>query len=99
YLLEALASGLPVVAPRHGAFPEMLARTGGGVLFAPNDVAGLGGAILSLEKDPARAARLGRRRAAGGRGHYWAGRMAEAALSLYESLTREPPRSALAGVR
>src|SRR5262249_56861651 len=40
YLLEALASGLPVVAPRHGAFPEMLARTGGGVLFAPNDVAG-----------------------------------------------------------
>lgn len=37
YVLEALASGTPVVQPRHGAFPELLAG-GGGRLFQPDDV-------------------------------------------------------------
>lgn len=37
YVLEALASGTPVVQPGHGAFPELLAA-GGGRLFLPNDV-------------------------------------------------------------
>ena len=32
YLLEAMACGVPVVQPNHGAFPELIARTGGGVL-------------------------------------------------------------------
>ena len=32
YLLEAMACGVPVVQPNHGAFPEMIARTGGGLL-------------------------------------------------------------------
>ena len=32
YLLEAMACGVPVVQPNHGAFPEIIARTGGGVL-------------------------------------------------------------------
>jgi glycosyltransferase involved in cell wall biosynthesis len=30
FLLEAMACGVPVVEPRHGAFPEMLAKTCGG---------------------------------------------------------------------
>ena len=29
YLLEAMACGVPVVQPRHGAFPEILEATGG----------------------------------------------------------------------
>ena len=28
YVLEALANGIPVVQPRHGAFPELLEATG-----------------------------------------------------------------------
>jgi len=32
YLLEAMASGLPVVQPEHGAFPEILGKTKGGLL-------------------------------------------------------------------
>lgn len=35
FALEALATGLPVVLPRHGAFPELLAETGGGYLVEP----------------------------------------------------------------
>lgn len=37
FVLEALASGVPVVVPNHGAFPEMLAQTDGGLLHRPND--------------------------------------------------------------
>ena len=31
-VLEAWANGLPVVLPAHGAFPELVASTGGGLL-------------------------------------------------------------------
>ena len=51
YVLEALASGLPVVQPAHGAFPEMLARTGGGRLFAPGDPDALVAALAELLTD------------------------------------------------
>lgn len=33
YVLEALANGVPVVQPAHGAFPELVEATGGGLLF------------------------------------------------------------------
>jgi glycosyltransferase involved in cell wall biosynthesis len=37
FVLEALAAGVPVVQPDHGAFPEMLASTAGGLLHRPED--------------------------------------------------------------
>jgi glycosyltransferase involved in cell wall biosynthesis len=33
YVIEALACGVPVVAPKHGAFPELASETGGIALF------------------------------------------------------------------
>lgn len=41
YVLEAMANGVPVVQPAHGAFPEILAQTKGGVLVPPGDAAAL----------------------------------------------------------
>ena len=32
FILEALANGVPVIQPRHGTFPELIAATGGGIL-------------------------------------------------------------------
>ncbi len=37
YVLESLANGVPVVQPSHGAFPEMIEATSGGLLFPPGD--------------------------------------------------------------
>jgi glycosyltransferase involved in cell wall biosynthesis len=37
YVLEAWANGTPVVQPAHGAFPELIASTGGGWLVPPRD--------------------------------------------------------------
>ena len=86
YVLEALACGVPVVQPRHGAFPEVLARTGGGVLFEPGDAGGLADGILSLQRDRTLARDLGLRGAEGVRNHYGVERMAERALQVYQRL-------------
>jgi glycosyltransferase involved in cell wall biosynthesis len=83
FLLEAMANGVPVVQPRRGAYPEILEKTGGGILVEPDSVESLAEGIYSLWKDPARVADLGRRGAAGVREHYSAGRMATRALEVY----------------
>ncbi|MBK6282422.1 MAG: glycosyltransferase family 4 protein [Draconibacterium sp.] len=36
YLLESMASGIPVVQPALGAFPEIVEKSGGGVTYSPN---------------------------------------------------------------
>lgn len=59
YLLEAWAAGVPVVQPRHAAFPELLARTGGGLLCEPDNPAALAAAIEQLLLDPSKARQLG----------------------------------------
>jgi glycosyltransferase involved in cell wall biosynthesis len=59
FVLEALALGVPVIQPEHGAFPELIASTGGGLLVRPGDVAHLGEAINQLKSDPALRVRLG----------------------------------------
>ena len=58
FVLEALAAGVPVVMPDHGAFPEVLAETGGGLLHRPEDSRHLAERIHELVKDPALRQRL-----------------------------------------
>ena len=83
YLLEAMACGVPVVQPNHGAFPEIIERTGGGVLARSDSPADVADAIHALWQDPARAAELGRRGAEGVRRHYTVTHMAEHVLAIY----------------
>jgi len=59
YVIEALAAGVPVVQPRHAAFPELIEATGGGLLCEPNDPESLARAIEELLLDPQKARRVG----------------------------------------
>ncbi len=61
YVIEALAAGVPIVQPRHAAFPELIEATGGGVLCEPGDPRSLADGIESLLRDPKRARDLGAR--------------------------------------
>jgi glycosyltransferase involved in cell wall biosynthesis len=60
-VLEAMANGIPVVLPRHGAFPELVAATGGGDLVDPGDAQGLAESLARLMREPERRLDLGRR--------------------------------------
>jgi len=71
FVLEALAAGVPVVQPAHGAFTELLASTGGGVTYPAGDANALCTAIEALLSDPDRRAKLaqsGRQRVAADHG-------------------------------
>ncbi|HEX3798187.1 MAG TPA: glycosyltransferase [Verrucomicrobiae bacterium] len=59
YVIEALASGVPIVQPRHAAFPELIEATGGGVLCEPGDPCALADALEPLLLDSTRARELG----------------------------------------
>ncbi|MEM8678007.1 MAG: glycosyltransferase family 4 protein [Planctomycetota bacterium] len=52
YVLEALAAGVPVVQPDHGAFPELMEVTGGGRLFKANAVDALASELADLLGSP-----------------------------------------------
>ena len=85
-VLEAMASGVPVVQPRHGSFTEMIERTNGGLLFEPQNAAALADAIYSLWKNPEFANDLARQGAASVRQQYSVAQMAERALNVYSLL-------------
>jgi glycosyltransferase involved in cell wall biosynthesis len=59
YVIESLAAGVPVVQPRHAAFPELVEATGGGVLCEPGNVNSLADAIEQLLLSPEKARQLG----------------------------------------
>ena len=60
-LIEAMAVGVPVVQPRVGAYPEIIAATGGGILYDPEKRGGLVEALRSLLLNPDAARTLGQR--------------------------------------
>ena len=87
FLLEALANGVPVVQPRRGAFPEIVHKTGGGLIVDADSPAALAAGYLDLWQHPDKAAALGTAGAAGVREHYDVGRMAEAAEQAYHAVS------------
>jgi glycosyltransferase involved in cell wall biosynthesis len=88
FLLEAMASGVPVVQPRRGAFPEVVETTGGGLIVDAANPEALADGFLALWRDPDRAAALGAAGADGVRKHYSADAMAQSVEAVYNEITR-----------
>jgi glycosyltransferase involved in cell wall biosynthesis len=86
FLLEAMAAGAVVVQPRRGAFPEILERTGGGILVEPDDAASLADGIYRLWKAPELVAELRQRGAHGVRENCGASQMATRAVEVYRAI-------------
>jgi glycosyltransferase involved in cell wall biosynthesis len=84
FVLEALAAGVPVVQPNHGAFPEMLEATGGGVLFAPDDHADLAEKLAELLLDKDHRARLAEQGRHAVHTQFSVGPMADRAVEIYQ---------------
>jgi len=88
YVLEALASGVPVVQPEHGVFPEMLAATGGGWLVPPEDPAALAAVLERLLRDEPLRRRLGAEGQRAVRTRFDADAMGRAMLGIYRQFVK-----------
>jgi len=76
YLIEAMAAGVPVVQPRHASFPELIERSGAGVLCAPDDANSLAEAIDQVLGNPAEMSAMSEAGRAAAATHFNTERMA-----------------------
>jgi glycosyltransferase involved in cell wall biosynthesis len=81
-LLEAMASGVPVVEPRRGALTEIVERAGGGLLVPPDNPELLADGLCRLWTDRSLREELGRRGREGVRQHY----TIEGSTQIYEDV-------------
>lgn len=92
YLIEAWAAGVPVVQPRHAAFPELIEVTGGGLLCEPGSPESLADSVETLLLDPAKRASLADAGRAAVERHFTDTRMAEQMTEAFEQALRFPNR-------
>ena len=81
--IEAMASGLPVVASAVGGLLDLIVSGSTGLLVSPGDVDGFATAISSLVQDPARARAIGQAAQDEVRGRYSYEQMVRAFEDLY----------------
>ncbi|HPA18858.1 MAG TPA: glycosyltransferase family 4 protein [Verrucomicrobiae bacterium] len=83
YVLEALATGVPVVQPREGPFPEIIEATGGGILVEPGNSKALAQGLEEVLIDPRKGRILGQRGREAVFREFSSRRMAEGMLEVF----------------
>ena len=86
YLLEAMAAGVPVVQPRHAAFPEILEATGGGLLCEPDSASSLADTLLEALTNDTLAQELGAQARRSIKSKFTAEHMAQRVATICEKL-------------
>ncbi len=86
YIIEALASGVPVVQPRHAAFPELIELSGGGIVYEPGNGRALADALEPLLLDSERARALGEAGHKSVREKFNAEQMARETVEAYQTI-------------
>jgi glycosyltransferase involved in cell wall biosynthesis len=85
-VLEAMLTGLPVVASRVSALPELIEDGPGGILVEPGSAAQLSAAVIDLLRNPARRAEIGASARARAQACFSVKRMADATATLYRRI-------------
>lgn len=93
YLLESMSSGIPVVQPALGAFPEIVHLSGGGITYEPNSPEALAQALKQMLSDPAKLDEIARRAREGVAMHFHVEGQVQKMLEVYKSVceTTEAP--------
>jgi glycosyltransferase involved in cell wall biosynthesis len=84
YLLECMVSGVPVVQPALGAFPEIVSLTGGGVIYEDNTPEVLAETLAKILSDTDELDRLSRKGVEGVNKHFHIDIQAERMVKVYE---------------
>jgi len=86
FAMEALATGVPVVEPAIGIFPELIALTGGGVLVQENSPQSFAAALMPLLLDPDAARKLGQQGRMGMEEHFNVEKTASGLIALLDKI-------------
>jgi glycosyltransferase involved in cell wall biosynthesis len=84
FVIEAMAAGVPVVQPRHAAFPEIIEATGGGILCEPDDPESLADGLEQLLLNSDQAQKLGQQGRQAIFDRFDDQHMAKSVLAVYE---------------
>ena len=89
YLTEAMAAGIPVVQPALGAFPEIIAQSGGGITYQQNTPEGLAEALKKLMNDKSMISQLSLQAQKGTQEAFNIHAVAKKMISLYEQVAQK----------
>ena len=92
-ILEALAAGVPVVQPNHGAYPEWVDATQGGLLHRPHDSLDLAEKLATLLRDAELRKRLGHQGRQGIFEKFSSETMSSGTLDVMRGLTKKSQMS------
>jgi glycosyltransferase involved in cell wall biosynthesis len=85
YMLEAMASGIPMVQPALGAFPEVIRISGGGTIYSENSPEHLAKALASLILNDQKLQELSDSGISGVKEHFDIQAQAKKMLAVYEN--------------
>lgn len=86
YLIEAMASGVPVVQPALGAFPEIIKKSGGGITYFPNEPSQLTESLAGLLRDPGKLEKLSSTGRKGVEKHFNIREQSGTMINIYQEL-------------
>ena len=89
-ILDAMASGKPVVATRVGGIPEVVRDGETGILVSPRDHDAMADAVVRLLKDERLRRRMGAAGESVANAHFSAERMVEETLEVYQRVALRP---------
>jgi glycosyltransferase involved in cell wall biosynthesis len=88
-LVEAMASGIPIVATRTAAIPELIDDEESGFLTAPRDVESMAARVIELLKNPEQRHEMGQRALRASK-RFDVNRTVDAYLAWYSELLAQP---------
>ncbi|HLO60175.1 MAG TPA: glycosyltransferase family 4 protein [Bacteroidales bacterium] len=91
YIAESMASGIPVVQPALGAFPEIIQKTGGGIIYKENTPEALMSALKQLLDNPDQLRRLSDDARKGAEMYLNINELAKELVGVYEELANNMP--------
>lgn len=92
-VLEAMSFGLPVIATRVGAIPEVITDQKEGLLVEPGEVESLAQCLLRIDSSPALRRRMGRHARRRVATDYGLERMVERLCDIYRDSMGNAPGS------
>jgi glycosyltransferase involved in cell wall biosynthesis len=87
YIAESLASGIPVVQPALGAFPEILMKTGGGIIYKENNPEALSEVLIQILNNPSMLKKLSADARKGAEQHLNINELAKELIEVYKQVS------------